>query len=135
MTKKNDKVSDFEWQSAAAFFRYVAIEAELIEYSLTSVYSFQVTKKTGLRGLVVRKSALLRVLTENLKRIEKWAQGQGDALGTHQLVFVRSLYQTTGDLAVMVKEQTKRAEILVKHAQDSNGGFAATKETKDELPF
>lgn len=135
MTKKNDKISDFEWQSAAAFFRYVAVNAELMDYSLTSVYSFQVTKKTGFKGLVARKLALLRILTENLERTERWAHGQGDKISQHQLVFVRSLYQTTRDLANMVKDQVERAEALAKAEQTVSTQIATEKEMQDELPF
>lgn len=135
MSKKNDKVSDFEWQSAAAFFRYVEINAELIDYSLASVYSFQVTEKTGFKGLVARKLALLRILTENLGRIEKWAKGEGDSISRYQLVFVRSLYVTTKDLATMVKEQIERAELLAAHEHRTKATNIVEKEMEDELSF
>lgn len=135
MTKKNDAVSDFEWQSAAAFFRYVEVSAQLVSYSLSAVYSFSITKKTGFKGLVARKKALHRILSVNLSRLTGWAKSKGDDLSVHQLVFVRSLYKTTKELQVTLEEQIRRAEILLDHDEMTKMTDGNAEVNDDEVPF
>lgn len=135
MSKKNNAVSDFEWQSAAAFFRYVEVNAGLADYSLSAVYSFHITEKTGIKGLVARKLALLRILTKNLENIEVWAKANSERIGKYQLVFVRSLYLTTKDLATIIVGQLERAQILEKHEQQVSPYIPQNEEAQNEFPF
>lgn len=135
MSKKNDKVSDFEWQSAAAFFRYVEVNAGLADYSLSAVYSFHITEKTGIKGLVARKLALLRILKKNLENIEKWAKANSDRISKHQLVFVRSLYLTTKDLGNIVLDQLERAHKLAALEAKVEPYVPQDEEVQNEFPF
>lgn len=135
MSKKNNAVSDFEWQSAAAYFRYVEVNARLADYSLTSVYSFHVAKKTGFKGLVARKLALSRILRQNLVNIELWVRQSADKISVHQLVFVRSLYRTTKDLVAIVDDQVERAERLAKYEKDVTPYIDQNEDAQDEFPF
>ncbi len=135
MSKKNNAVSDFEWQSAAAYFRYVEVNAKLVGYTLSSVYSFHVTEKTGFKGLVARKLALSRILRTNLTNIEVWVSENCDKISPHQLVFVRSLYRTTKDLIGIVDEQVERAERLAKYEKDVSPYIDQNEEVQDEFPF
>jgi len=110
--KSAERLADFKWESVSAYHLYLDVQAQLIPFSISNAYSFNVTS-TGLAGLVDRKTDLLSVLEVNLKNIQTWAEDNKDSVDKWELVFLKSVWATTKQLRDMVASQVERAERLL----------------------
>lgn len=133
--KQQYEVSDFQWQSVAEYYRHIEVQAGLIEFSLSAVYSFHIVPGIGIRSLVSQKVMLVENLKENLKRIREWVKANDEHLDNRELVLVRSLWRTTRALSVIVEGHIIRAEDLAEWNQLTFVSLAAGGGEEDELPF
>lgn len=129
------EVSDFQWASASEYFRHIEVQAGLIEFDLSAVFSYHIRPEDGARGLMRRKQSLLSILHENLKRIKDWVVANDGNLGSKELALVRSLFRTTRDLAVMTDGHLVRAADLAAWHQSNFDFMCIEKEASDDLPF
>lgn len=137
MTVKNksSSVSKLPFVEVSTFLIGLEVQAGLIEYPLSAVYSFHIPSNKGIQGLLDTKVGLLSILRENLDRIDQWAKANKAGLSKAELTLTRSLYTTTRRLLLIVEDQISRLKELAAWESSTFDYIMSEGEEKDDLPF
>lgn len=135
VSRKRKTVSEVQLSDIRRFLVLIEVQAGLIEYSLSSVYSFHIAPEKGIKGLLNTKRGLLSRLQENLLRIDSWVKENKGKLSESEVTIARSMYATTKELQVIVEDQIDRLKELAAWEKEAFNLTVAGLEAEDELPF
>lgn len=131
MSKEIRTLSDFSWASATQYITWLEGAANLVEVNWDQVHSFELAK-IGPDKTIAKNNRLIKVIEENIKKLEGFAGRYKGKLEQDDLSVVRSVYSSMRGAVITLKQQNSLAE---RYSPQPHQLSLIPEEEEDDLPF